>query len=230
MARASGVTATPVIERNSVADQVYAELRGRILSGALEQGSRVVEAQVAKELGVSRAPVREAVNRLVEAGLLEGRTHFGNTVVTMTPEKVRHLYAVRVAVETLAVRELLARGPGGSLKLLRDRMKDMKAHAKAGDLAGLVEAELSFHEALWTMADNPYVSLVAGLLSDHVRLALAVDNAAYSDMAEVAREHEPVLEAIESGDPDRAAEALRTHILASLGSLIDGRAAATRIA
>lgn len=209
------------IERNSVADQVYTKLRSRILSGELEQGSRVVEAQLAKALGISRAPVREAVNRLVEAGLLESRTHYGNTVVTMTVQKVRHLYAMRVAVETLAVRELLARRPRCNLKPLRDRLKEMKAHAKAGDLAGLVGAELGFHEALWTMADNPYVSLVAGLLSDHVRLALAVDNAAYADMVEVASEHEPVLNAIEAGDPDRAAEVLRTHILSSLASLVD---------
>lgn len=220
MDNAVHTAAPPVIQRNSVANQVYADLRNRILSGELAQGSRVVEAQLATSLGISRAPVREAVNRLVEAGLLESRTHYGNTVVTMTPLKVRHLYALRVAVETVAVREIAGRVPPGGFKPLRERLRTMKARAKARDLPGLVEAELSFHEALWTMADNPYVSMVAALLSDHMRLALAVDNAAYADMDEVAREHEPLLAAIESGDADKAAEAMRIHIMSSLGSLV----------
>ena len=208
----------PAIQRLSVADQVYDKLRARILSGELAQGSRVVEAQLAKELGTSRAPVREAVNRLVEAGLLESRTHYVNTVVQMTPAKVRQLYAVRVAVETLAVREALARG-GIDLKLLKARIREIRTYAKAKDPAGLAAAELRFHAALWSMARNPFIDLVAGLLADQMLLALAVDNAAYGDLEDVAREHEPVVEALATGDPDHAASVLRDHILVSLEAL-----------
>ena len=75
-----------VIQRHSVADQVYFDLRNRILSGQIAQGERIVEASIAKSLGISRAPIREAVNRLTEAGLLESRTHYGTSVIQMSTE------------------------------------------------------------------------------------------------------------------------------------------------
>lgn len=211
---------TSTIQRNTVADQVYADLRGRILSGEIPQGERIVEAALAKSLGISRAPVREAVNRLTEAGLLESRTHFSTTVLQMTPEKVRQLYAVRVAVETLAIREVVRRHRPEDIDLLKGLIKEMMARAKAKDVPGLVEAELAFHEALWKMAANPYVDRVAGLLFDHMRLALTVDNAGYSDLMDVAREHEPLLAAITGGDPDKAAQALSAHIMTSLETFV----------
>lgn len=203
----------------SVADQMYDQLRGRILSGELPQGSRVVEAQLAKTMGTSRAPVREAVSRLLEAGLLEGRAHHGSTVIIMTAEKVRQLYHVRVAVETMAIREVIAHGRHRDLRALKAQVRAMQARARANDPPGLVMAEMRFHEVLWSLAGNPYIDRVAGLLADHMRLALAVDNAAYADLAEVAREHEPLIEAIESGDADRAAQVLTEHIMQSLDAL-----------
>lgn len=211
---------TATIQRNTVADQVYADLRNRILSGEIEQGERIVEAALAKSLGISRAPVREAVNRLTEAGLLESRTHFSTTVLQMTPEKVRQLYAVRVAVETLAIREVVRRHRPEDIDLLKGLIKEMRTQAEAKDVPGLVEAELAFHEALWKMAENPYLDRVAGLLFDHMRLALTVDNAGYPDLMDVALEHEPLLEAIASGDPDKAAQALSTHIMTSLETFV----------
>lgn len=209
-------TNVAVIQRHSVADQVYFDLRGRILSGQIAQGERIVEASIAKSLGISRAPVREAVNRLTEAGLLESRTHYGTSVIQMSPEKIRELYAVRNAVEALAVRAVTERHTPEDIKALRVLIDKMSEFARNGDLAGLVDAELEFHETLWRMAKNPYIEKVAGLLFDHLRLALTVDNAAYANLMDVAQEHEPLVQAIETRDPDKAASALAAHIMTSL--------------
>lgn len=209
-------TNVAVIQRHSVADQVYFDLRGRILSGQIAQGERIVEASIAKSLGISRAPIREAVNRLTEAGLLESRTHYGTSVVQMGPEKIRELYAVRNAVEALAIRAVTERHTIEDIRALRGLIDKMSAFAENNDLAGLVEAELEFHETLWRMAKNPYIEKVAGLLFDHLRLALTVDNAGYSNLMDVAQEHEPLVQAIESRDPDKAASALAAHIMTSL--------------
>ena len=86
------------IDRLSVAEQVYDHVRSAILKGDIPQGTRVVEAQIAKNLKISRAPVREAVNRLLQDGLLESKTHYGPSVVQMTPEKIRYLYDLRAAI------------------------------------------------------------------------------------------------------------------------------------
>lgn len=209
-----------VIQRLSVADQIYGELRNRILRGDLAQGSRVVEAQLAKSLGVSRAPIREAVNRLTEAGLLESRTHIGTTVVQMTAEKLRKLYLVRVAVECQAIREVVSQPGARDTSVLKGHIKEMHRFAKAKDLQGLVASELAFHQAMWELADNPYVDRVAGLIADHVRLALAVDNAGYGELSQVADEHELLVRMIEGNDPEAAAAALADHIMASLESAV----------
>ncbi|PQZ46586.1 hypothetical protein CQ052_21735 [Ochrobactrum sp. MYb15] len=209
----------PVIQRQSVANQVYLDLRHRILSGQIPQGERLVEATIARTLGTSRAPVREAVNRLMEAGLLENRTHFGPSVVQMSTEKIRELYAVRNSIESLAIKSVAMRHSKSDIAELRHLIKVMSDRAEEKDLPGLVEAELVFHEALWRMADNPYIEKIASLLFDHMRLALTIDNAAYGSLADVALEHEPLVDAIETGDPDKAAEALTRHIMSSLETI-----------
>lgn len=206
----------PVIQRHSVANQVYLDLRNRILTGQIPQGERLVEATIARSLGISRAPVREAVNRLMEAGLLENRTHFGPSVVQMSAEKIRELYAVRNSVEALAIQAVARRHSKDDIAELRHLIDVMSDRAEHNDLPGLVEAELDFHETLWRMADNPYIQKIANLLFDHMRLALTIDNAAYGNLIDVAREHEPLVEAIETGDPERATEALTRHIMSSL--------------
>ncbi|WP_439630696.1 GntR family transcriptional regulator [Shinella sp.] len=209
----------PVIQRHSVANQVYFDLRNRILSGQIPQGERLVEATIARSLGISRAPVREAVNRLMEAGLLENRTHFGPSVVQMSTEKIRELYAVRNSIESLAIQSVTKRHSKDDIAELRLLIKVMSDRAEENDLPGVVEAELVFHEALWRMADNPYIQKIAGLLFDHMRLALTIDNAAYGSLVDVAREHEPLVEAIETGNPDKATEALTRHIMSSLETI-----------
>ena len=209
----------PVIQRHSVANQVYSDLRNRILSGQIPQGERLVESTIARSLGISRAPVREAVNRLMEAGLLENRTHFGPSVVQMGNEKIRELYAVRNSIESLAIQAVTQRHSKDNIAELRFLIKVMSDRAEENDLPGVVEAELAFHEALWRMADNPYIQKIAGLLFDHMRLALTIDNAAYGNLVDVAREHEPLVDAIETGNPDKASEALTRHIMSSLETI-----------
>ena len=205
-----------VIQRQSVASQVYLDLRSKILTGQFLQGERIVEATIAKSLGVSRAPVREAVNRLTEAGLLENRVHYGPSVVQMDLERIRELYVVRNAIEGLAIRAVALKHSNHDLLELRVLIEKMAAQAESGDLAGLVEAELEFHQALWRMAGNPYIEKMANLLFDHMRLALILDNGGYVNLSDVAREHLPLVEAIASGDPDEAARSLTTHIMGSL--------------
>lgn len=205
-----------VIQRHSVASQVYLDLRSKILTGEIPQGERIVESTIARTLNISRAPVREAVNRLTEAGLLENRTHYGPSVIQMEMAAIRELYAVRIALETLAIRTVAVKHSNEDIAALRGLVAEMAERADAGDLVGVVEKELEFHEAILHMSGNPYIVKVATMLFDHLRLALTVDNAGYGSLDEVVREHEPLIEAIVARDPERAAKEVETHIMASL--------------
>jgi DNA-binding GntR family transcriptional regulator len=212
------------IDRLSIADQVYEHLRSEILAGALRQGERVIEAQVAKNLHISRAPVREAVNRLLQDGLLETKTHFGPSVIQMTPEKIRSLYDLRAAIEGLAIREVVRRRNDLDLAPLRSCVVEMKRCARRKDLAGLVDVELEFHRLLCALAGNPYIIKVNAILDAQVRMALTIDNAQYENLTDAADEHEPILEAIQSGDAAKAARLIEAHILSSLSSFASAAA------
>ena len=143
------------IERTSIADQVYDHLREAVLNGDLPQGERVIEARIAKSLGISRAPVREAVNRLIQDGLLEARTHFGASVIQMDAGKIRHLYELRSAIEELAIRKVVERREAVDLEPLRACVAEMRRMARNGDLRRLVEAEVRAHGPEQRRQDEP---------------------------------------------------------------------------
>ena len=203
-----------VIHRQSVVDQVYETLRGAILSGEMAQGSRIVEAQVAKALGTSRAPVREAINRLLQAGLVETRAHHGPSVITMTAAQAAQLYRLRSAVECAAIEEVVARPASGfpELNTCIDRMRKLAARPRGVALRPFVEADLQFHQTIWVLSGNEYVVRMAGLIADQVLLALALDDSRSADLAVIAENHQPILEALVDRDADRAVRLMRTHL------------------
>jgi DNA-binding GntR family transcriptional regulator len=208
------------IRRLSVADQVYVALRKGILSGTHEAGQRVVEAQIAKTLSVSRAPVREAVNRLVKEGLLEVRpNHYGPFVVQLTAQAMRDLYEVRTAIECLAIRKLAGHCGEQAIGPLNTSIEAMEKAAAEGSLENVVEAEMAFHRCLRELSGNSFVVRVGDLLDGIVQAALIADNKAYLSLHDVADEHRPVVEAIRKGDPDEAVLVMAQHISASLGKL-----------
>jgi DNA-binding GntR family transcriptional regulator len=207
------------IDRRSVADQTYHYLRAAILSGEIAQGARVIEAQIAKVLDISRAPVREAVNRLLQEGLLESRTHHGPSVIRMTPEKIRWLYDVRAAIEALAIGDVVRQRSKIDLAQLRASVEKMKRFAAKKDLNGLVQTELEFHRTLCEFSGNPYVIQVSNIIDGQVRMALTIDNAHYVNLKDVADEHEPIIAAIEAGNGEAASVFIKAHILSSLKAI-----------
>jgi DNA-binding GntR family transcriptional regulator len=216
------------IDRRSVADQTYQYLRAAILNGEIPQGARVIEAQIAKALDISRAPVREAVNRLLQEGLLETRTHHGPSVIRMTPEKIRWLYDLRAAIEALAIGDVVRQGDKVDITPLRAAVAQMKRFAAKKDLAHLVQTELDFHRSLCQLAGNPYIIQVSNIIDGQVRMALTIDNANYPNLKDVADEHEPIIAAIEAGDADSASAHMTAHILSSLKAIEAAKSADTR--
>ncbi|MGI4798772.1 MAG: GntR family transcriptional regulator [Janthinobacterium lividum] len=195
-------------------DLVYDKLRAAILSGDMAQGSRIVELQVARELGTSRAPVREAVNRLLQAGLVETRAHHGPSVITMTSEQAIKLYKLRSAVECAAIEEVASR-PQPKLPDLSECIERMRKLARLPRGKGFrlfVEEDLRFHQALWAMSDNEYIRHVANLIGDQVQMALVVDDARSEDLAVIAENHVPIVDAIADGDVCRAVQVMREHL------------------
>lgn len=195
----------------SLSELAYRAIRDAIVEGRLAQGEKLVEAQLAAELGVSRAPIREALGRLVHDGLLVERPRHGVAVRTLTAEDFVDLYNLRLAIERAAVR-LVVRS-GQNLAGLEAAIEDMRRTAGDGDVAGTAAAELRFHELLCRKSGNAYLADAFTRLRAQIQMALTLDDSAYEDLGEVAREHEPVVEALRSGDERQAVRRIEEHIL-----------------
>jgi DNA-binding GntR family transcriptional regulator len=206
------------VSRARLTDLAYDSIREMIVSGRIKMGDRLVETQLSESLGISRAPTREALQRLIAEGLVEGTAHHGVRVALVNAQDVADLYNVRLGLETVALRLFMIRK--ASTDPLKDALGRMEEAADLGELSPLVRAELDFHARIAGGSGNALVARLFAELEGRVLLALALDDALFDHLGDVAKEHLPVLEAIESGEIPVAVRRLEEHILSSVGSLL----------
>ena len=205
------------VKRTSVAESAYEAIRESVLGGRYAPGDQLVEARLAERLGVSRGPIREALRRLCEEGLLVDVLHRGTFVRELGPADLIDIYNVRIGLECVAVRLVIR--SGRSLHQLAHLVEEMRAAALAVDLKRLSLLEFRFHETLCDLSGNALLASVFRSISTQVRMALALDNASYPDPVAIPAEHEPVLEAIAAGDERLAVERITAHIVSSVEPL-----------
>jgi DNA-binding GntR family transcriptional regulator len=203
-------TATGALPRSVLADQVKERLLDGILSGRYAPDSRIVETQVARELGTSQAPVREALRGLEALGVVEILPYRGARVRRPTRRELLEAYAVRSALETLAARLAVPRMTDTDIRELAGLVDAMQAAARADDGHGVAEADASFHGRIVDLADNSTLRRLWGALEPFSRtyLTLVVPGA---DPAWSADLHVPILAAIRAHDPESVAMALEAH-------------------
>jgi DNA-binding GntR family transcriptional regulator len=206
------------VQHESLVELAYRSIRDSIVSGRLPMGSRLVEARLAAELGVSRGPVREALRRLREEQLVLERPRVGCFVRSFDGDDLVDIYNLRLAIEAAAIR--LATRNGVDTRRLRRLIDQMGAAAHAGRIERVVDAEFAFHEELFLASRNPHLIHVFKMLSAQLRMALSLDNSAYSELADVATEHRELVDAIDARDEHRAVCAMRSHIVSTVGETI----------
>ena len=206
------------IKDRSLSEQAYEAMRTSIVEGQIEPGGRVVEYRVAEELGISRAPVREALRRLVEEHLVVEQPRYGTFVRELSASDFVDIYNARIAVETAAAR-LVARGRF-DLTAADDLIAEMFAAARRRQRAKVVNLELEVHLAICAATGNPFLDASFRSLSGVIRLALALDDQSYANLDDIAAEHPPLLDALRSGDEERAARSMHQHIVASIDPVL----------
>jgi DNA-binding GntR family transcriptional regulator len=200
------------LARSVLADQIRERLLERIVTGQYPPDARIVETQVARELGTSQAPVREALRGLEALGVVEIAPFRGARVRRPTDRELLEAYAVRSALETLAARLAVPRLTDADLARLGAAATAMQAAAHDGDRHGVAEADASFHEAIVELADNGTLLKLWRSLEPFLRtyLTLAVPG---SDPRWAANLHAPVLAALRARDADAAVAALERHFI-----------------
>jgi len=162
---AKTMSAQPAIaplQIQSVVDHVYSALRERILSGDLPRGTKLRQASLADELGVSRTPLREALRRLSTEGLVEFSPNRGATVSELDFGDMRHAWSARVALEPGAARLAAQRRDADAIAAMRDAVKLQRQ--AAGDGMDSFAANRSFHLALAAASGNPHLTRFAEML------------------------------------------------------------------
>ena len=198
------------LARSVLADQVKDRLLEEILAGRYAPDARIVETQVARELGTSQAPVREALRGLAALGVVDITPFRGARVRRPTRRELLEAYAVRSALETLAARLAVPRMSDADLADLGDLMDQMQAAARAGDGHAVAAADARFHGRIVELADNGTLAQVWRSLEPFSRtyLTLVVPGADPQWSADL---HGPILVALRARDADAVVAALEQH-------------------
>ena len=210
MGRAS--KALPKIETESIADKVRRAVREHVLSGEFASGTQLVESQLAEELGVSRAPVREALQKLESEGLVQSVPNKGCFVVEITEVDLREIYPVRAALEGLAMRLAAQAMDREELSALAHIMERMEQAARDGDAEQVSKIDLEFHEAIWALSGNRRLFQFLTSMMAQIAMFLALNVRLYEDLLDNCLEHVRLLAALRSGDAVRAEQLMVGHI------------------
>jgi DNA-binding GntR family transcriptional regulator len=189
-------------------DQVRDLLLSRVMSGEYPPGSRLVETRIAQELGVSQAPVREALRDLEQLGCVEYEPFRGSSVRALSVEDLLEAYPVRAALEGLACRLAAERISDAQLARLAALIEDMRT---AEDARAESAADSDFHATIVEAAGNATLSRQWGQLLPHARTFISMTLPA-SVRGSVAERHVPILEALRRRDPAAAAAAMEEHL------------------
>jgi phosphonate utilization transcriptional regulator len=198
-----------------LASLVHQEIERQILSGALQAGARLNELEIARNLGISRAPVRESLRTLEQAGLVTSRKNYGVFVRTVSIEEAREIYQVRSYIDA-AVGAELARGTSAAdMRGLDDMVARMRDACGAGDPAAYHSVNVAFHERMVEIVGNgKLLEIYRKLLKElalYRRHSLGQPGAMQSSM----EEHAAILAAVRAGDASTAAKLMGEHIMAS---------------
>lgn len=205
--------------RGLLSDQVYQMLRQRIVSGDLVPGQRLVESDIARQLGTSQAPAREAIKRLAHEGLVSSLPHRGNYVAEVSAEQATEVREVRVALEELAARRACARIQPRTLLMLEESVDRMREAARQGDIGGFREADVTFHRDVCAASGNGFLVRLWGAIEPNLWGLHVVSNPLYGgDWVAMAERHADLVASLAAGDPDEAARLFAAHAMGRASS------------
>lgn len=199
-------------ERVNQADVAYSRLKRLILDGTLPAGAQMLEQEAAERLDMSRTPVREAMVRLRQDGMVEIRPRHGMRVLPVSARDMADIYEVLTSLEGTAAEAVARRGLSARpLGALRAAVTDMGKALEAGDLVAWAEADERFHSQLVQMSGNTRLIQMVGQLWDQAHRARMLTLKLRPTPTNSVAEHAALVDAIASGDPEAARRIHEDH-------------------
>ncbi|MGW6399230.1 GntR family transcriptional regulator [Streptomyces sp. NPDC055134] len=199
-------------------ERVTRQLRDDILDGVRKPGSKLVERELAAQIGVSRVPVRDALRVLVAEGLVTPRPRTWAVVREFTPTDIADLNEVREALEVMTFRLAAQRRDRAGLEQLRTKLDEELTAARAGDAVRARRAAADFHETVTSMAANELLSELEVTLRSRMRWLLGQ----HDDLLAMALEHEALYGAVEDRNVALVEELVVEHLESSRRAIAGG--------
>jgi DNA-binding GntR family transcriptional regulator len=199
------------ISRSVLSDQVKQHILDRIESGEFLPGERLVESQLAAQLGISQAPVREAIRDLVSAGFLEREPHKGAIVRMLSDEDLREIYAVRGPLDALAAELAAPRITDEHIETLTEIKEKMLEMAQAEDFIAAARLDWQFHMFIVELASNKLLRRIYNNLQLSQYILITMRRSTQS-LESLASRHQAIIDALQTRDKETVRQAMLAHI------------------
>jgi len=203
----------PALEHASLRRRATDTLRSAIVAGRLQPGDRLKEVELAEQLGISRAPVREALRQLEHEGLVASSPYRATEVLGVSQDEIAEvLVPVRLTLESFAFRKAMPLLTKDDFEVLERLVASMRDSGARGDLDELAAADVRFHELVIARSGQPHCLQIWRSIEPRVRAYFRRDASAHPRPDELADEHQELLDALCAGDQKQLVKTLARHI------------------
>lgn len=202
------------IELSTLADHVWEQLYVAIVEGRLKGGDRLVELEIARQVGTSQGPVRDALQRLERDGLVERYSHSATFVTQLSREDMYDVFLIRNVLERITFRrtaQIITREACDELQTMIERMVRAADH---DDIVSVLNVDMQFHTHVCQLSGNhTLLSVWAPLRAQIQRFVVQHYRDYFSDIHELALSHQPLVDALRANDVERAEQAIQVHVM-----------------
>jgi DNA-binding GntR family transcriptional regulator len=217
--------ATRLIFRNQVIDA----LRTAILDGRLQPGQPITERQLAHDLQISRAPIREALRDLEKEGLIVTRPHKGTYVASFSDEDVQEIYTLRATLETMALGRAIDRASSADIDFLDGLIGEMERHSTT-DFNATIGIDLAFHRRICELADHRRLLDAWDVLANQLRALYTITDvptlirSLYGYVDQIGAQHRPIVESLRRRDIATGQRYIADHVSDVATTIVHQRA------
>ncbi len=211
----------PKCIQNSLSDQVYNMLKDQILSGQLRGGMKIPEESLAEQFGVSRTPIREAIRRLSEYGLVTIKPRSHAIVSIISPEEASDIAKVRVTLEQLAIDSIDEKAYSDNVKELSRYAADCQYAMGIGDRATVFEQDSLFHLALVKASHNSALINICERLDAKIQQLRIAQDLPEDELSYYLGQHAQMMSMLKNGEKEACKRMLYEHITHDLTSHMD---------
>ena len=203
-------------QRTTTPDGVHRVLRAAILDGVVPPGGQLREAHIAADLGISRSPLREALTRLEEEGLVVRVPFRGAFAAEVSAQDVAEIASIRLRVEPFAGELSMEALRGPHRPLLMQTVEDLDRATLDNDIPASIDAHLRLHALFYDFSGHSVLQNLWNGWESKLRLYLAADHRSYSDVHDIAREHEGLVTHVLAGDVEGFRREIAGHFASAL--------------